>query len=219
MEGIVCRILRLLPVMVALVGILLIRPGDAQAGLMDFIWDMSGPQMIGGTFRCRIPVGGGATKCSAVGYPVFGVDKFASDVMTERRTWVNLGAALYTSTGKNDGDTNYRAWRTEMVSFEPMVEHAWVSNARFRVFQGAGGTFQFLFGPDVPDAFGNAGFKLRLIGVEIGDLWEVAFNMRLYPDGFGSDQFGFGPSPPGDRPFETTLGASFTYKVRKFWGN
>lgn len=212
------RIFRPLLVMVVLLGILLVRPGDARAGLMDFIWDMSGPQMIGGVFRCRVPVGGGTTKCTAVGFPVFGVERFQTDVMKERRTWVNLESGVYTSTGKNDGNTNYRAFRTEMLSFDPMIEFASVSNNRVRIFHGAGATLQFLFGPDF-QAFGNAGFKVRVIGAEIGDRWEIAFNVRVYPNGFGADQFGFGPSPPGNRPFERTIGASVSKKVRKFWGN
>lgn len=211
-------ILRPVSTAIALSAVLLLRPTDAQAGLMDFIWDMSGPQMIGGVLRCRVPVGGGTTKCTAVGFPVFGVKKLQSDVMTERRTWANLEGGVYTSTGKNDGNTNYRAFRTEMLSFDPMIEFASVSNKKVRIFHGAGGTFQFLFGPDFR-AFGNAGFKVRVFGAEIGDLWELAFNVRLYPDGFGADQFGFGPSPPGDRPFERTVGASVSRKLRKFWGN
>ena len=72
----------------------------------------------------------------------------------------------------------------------------------------------FLFGPDFR-RFTNAGFKLRPIGVEIGDHWEVALNFRLYPDGFGADQFGFGPSPEGDRPFEYTWG--FTVAKKFSW--
>lgn len=210
---------RWLPVTLGVSAILLGTAATAHAGLLDLIWDMSGPQMIGGVFRCRVPVGGGTTKCTAVGYPVFGVEKGRTDVMTERRAWLNLESAFYTSTGKNDGDTDYRAWRTEMLAFDPLIEIASVSNERVRVFHGAGGTFQYLFGPDVPTAFGNAGFKLRLVGVEVGPEWEFAFNVRLYPDGFGADQFGFGPPPIGDRPFEHTVGGSVTWKVRKFWGN
>ena len=194
-------------------------PATAAAGLLDLIWDMSGPQMIGGVVRCRVPVGGGTTKCTAVAFPVFGVKKGETDVMTERKAWLNLESAFYTSTGKNDGDTNYRAWRTEMLAFDPMIEFASVPNGRVRIFHGAGGTFQYLFGPDVPTAFGNAGFKLRLVGVEVGPRWDFAFNVRLYPDGFGADQFGFGPAPVEDRPFEHTLGVSVTWKVRKFWGD
>jgi hypothetical protein len=163
---------------------------------------MSGPQMIGKGARCRVPVTGGDTDCDLFGIPRGNDDP---DIMTEKRAWVNLEGAIYTSTGKNEGNTNYEAFRTFMVSFEPLVEVASKNFGNVRIFHGAGLASHFLFGPDFR-RFTNAGFKVRPIAVEIGNRWELAFNLRLYPDGFGADQFGFGPSPPGDRGFETTWG-------------
>ena len=190
----------ILSVLVA--GGVLCVPLDAGASFLDFIFDMSGPQMIGKGARCRMPVKGGETKCDFFSIRRSGVEP---DVVADKRPWVNLEGAVYTSTGKNEGNTDYEAFHTFMLSFEPMVEVASKSAGTWRLFHGAGLASHFLFGPDFR-RFGNAGFKVRPVGVEIGDSWEVALNIRLYPDGFGADQFGFGPSPSGDRPFEYTWG-------------
>lgn len=206
------RIFRALSVTVVLLGILLIRPGDARAGLMDFIWDMSGPQMVGVVLRCRVPLGGGTAQCEFVEKKV-GIQEGQTDVMKGPRVWFNVEGAIYTSTGKNEGTTDFRAFRTHMLGFDPIVEYAWVSNDRVRVFTGAGVTLQFLVG-DGFNRFGKAGFKVRPIGVELGDHVELAFNVRLYPDGFGADQFGFGLPPTGDRPFERTFGFTAGYKFK-----
>jgi len=188
-------------------GMVLGGPVDARAGIIDLIWDMSGPQMIGKGARCRKPVTGGETKCNLFGIPV-GEEP---DIMTVSRVWVNFEGAVYTSTGKNDGDTDYEAFHTFMLSAEPLVEVASITFAGGRIYHGAGAAFHFLFGQDFR-RFGNAGFKLRPVGVEIGDRWEFALNFRLYPDGFGADQFGFGPSPTGDRAFEHTWGVMGAFK-------
>ena len=189
-------------------GVLAGVPAVANAGLIDIIWDMSGPQMIGDVGRCRVPVTGGETKCSFFGAP----NGENPDVM-ETRAWVSLEGGVYFSTGKNEGDTDYEAFRTFMLSFEPVVEVGSLTfnTGRVRLFHGAGLASHFLFGPDFR-RFTNAGFKLRPVGVEIGDRLEVSLNIRLYPDGFGADQFGFGPSPAGDRPFEHTWGFTVGYK-------
>lgn len=192
-------------------GLVIGGPAIADAGLLDIIWDMSGPQMIGKGARCRVWATGGDTKCD-----IFSIRRAGEppDTITDRDWWVNLEGAVYTSTGKNEGNTNYEAFHTFMLSFEPLVEVASKNTGKVRLFHGAGLASHFLFGPDFR-RFTNAGFKLRPVGVEIGDDWEVALNFRLYPDGFGADQFGFGPSPEGDRPFEYTWG--FTVAKKFSW--
>ena len=189
-------------------GIVLVGAQNASAGIIDIIFEMSGPQMIGKGARCRVSAMGGVTRCDLFGIPRGTSDP---DIMTDKRWWVNLEGAFYTSTGKNEGNTDYEAFRTFMLSFEPLVEVASKNYGTVRVFHGIGLASHFLFGPDF-DSFTNAGYKLRPIAVEIGNRWELALNVRLYPNGFGADQFGFGPSPPGDRPFEHTWG--FTVGIK-----
>ena len=176
-------------------------PAQSQAGLLDIIWDMSGPQMYGGVMQCRLPLNGSPARCRIVGFPFDG--KY--DVMTGHRLWLNLGGGVYTSGGKDENGVPYEWFRTNMLAFEPMVEVASDKEGTWRFHHGVGGTFQFLYGPDFR-RFANAGFKLRPLGVEIGNHWEMAFNLRFFPDGYGADQFGFGPRPSGDRGFEYQWG-------------
>lgn len=202
-------------------GILLGFPAAANAGLMDVVWGMSGPQMVGSVVRCRTHVTDGATICNLFGVPLKGA---TADVMraTNRETptnpwWVALEGGWYRSTGKNNDGRDFIAWKTEMLAFEPLLQYVWNPNARNRVFHGLGPTFQFVAGDaGAPsgafDAFGKTGIKLRAIGAEFGDHWEVALNFRLYPNEFGADQFGYGPRPSGDRPFEWTWGFLAGYK-------
>jgi hypothetical protein len=198
------RISRTLLVTAPVLGLLLVAPGTASAGLIDLIWDTSGPQFIGLVGRCRVPA---PTNCNLFGVPV----KENVDVMKDRHTWLNLEGAYYRSTGKNENGVDFRAWRAEMLAFEPLVEFASDSTGSVRVYHGAGATLQLVMGADF-DRFGKAGFKLRPIAAEFGDRWEVAFNLRLYPNGFGADQFGFGPRQSGNRPFERVWGVMAGYK-------
>lgn len=188
-------------------------PLDSSAGLLDLIWDTSGPQFIGGVLRCRVPVSGGATKCSVVGITLTGSEP---DVMTRgaggaRPVWVSFEGGVYTSTGKNENGLDFEGFKANMLSFDPLLEFASVGNANWRLYHGVGSTFQFVFGPDF-DSFGKFGFKVRPIAAEFGDHWEAALNVRLYPSGFGSDQFGFGPRFTGNRPFEHSWGVLAGYK-------
>ena len=147
---------------------------------------------------------GGGTKCDIFGSsPRRGHDP---DILTDKRWWVNLEGAFYTSTGKNEGNTNYEAFRTFMLSFEPLVEvsleeHGECSSVPW---PRPGISFSVRAGLRPVHQRGLQG-KARWRR-EIGNRWELALNVRLYPDGFGADQFGFGPSPSGDRGFEQTWG-------------
>ena len=180
---------------------------EARAGLGDVIWGMSGPQMIGGVLRCRVPVSGGMTKCNLFGVPIGG----EPDTTRERRTWISVDGGIYTSTTKDQEDTDFRAWRTWMLSAEPLFEVASMSRGDVRFSHGVGVAAHFLFGPDFR-RFTNAGFKVRYAAVEIGDHVELAYNERYYPNGFTPDQFGFDVPAPAERSFERTWGFSIGYK-------
>jgi hypothetical protein len=40
--------------------------------------------------------------------------------------------------------------------------------------------------------------------------------MRLYPEGFSDDEFKAGLPPADNRPFEATVGFTFSYIFKKF---
>ena len=91
-----------------------------------------------------------------------------------------------------------------------MVEVASKSSGDVRFFHGAGLAGHFLFGDF--RRFANAGFKVRPVAVELGNHWELAYNERYYPNGFGADQFGVEGAVPTARSFERTWGFTVAWK-------
>ena len=189
-------------------GMVVCVPVQARASFLDIIWEMSGPQMVGyGLLLCRVTIVGSQTTCQVTEKRLGP----GATTIKERRTWVNLEGAVYVSTWKNQGSTDYRAGRTFMASFEPALEVASKTSGRVRLFHGAGLTSHFLAGPDFR-RFTNAGFKVRPIAFEFGDHFEVAYNERYYPNGFAAYQFGIEGAVREDREFERTWGVTFTWK-------
>jgi hypothetical protein len=195
--------LRAVMVSVAAVGVVLGSVIDARAGLLDFIWDSSGPQFIGKVFRCRAAIKG-QPNCD----PLFG----RAATAPEAPFWLSMESGIYLSLWKDsetDGGTPvpFRFGRTVMFAFDPIAEFQSVRGSNWRLYHGIGGTSQVMVSGDFPKV-GNLGYKVRLAGVEWGNGASVAFNLRFFPDEFGPDQFGVGAPPVGDRPSELTWGVT-----------
>jgi hypothetical protein len=75
------------------------------------------------------------------------------------------------------------------------------------MFHGVGATALMIASADFPRT-ANLGYKFRLGGVEWDNGWSVGVNLRVFPDGFGDDEFGVGPPPTQDRPYERSIGVS-----------
>jgi hypothetical protein len=201
-EGAVSYIFRAVVLSVLAGGVVLGGAIDARAGLIDYIWDTSGPQFIGKVFRCRGALRGGGSQCD----PLFGRPASAP----EAPVWLSVESGVYVSLWKNsrteDGtEIDFRIGRTLLLAFEPIVEFRSVSGDGWSLHHGIGATGLVMASKDFPRT-GNLGYKVRLAAVEWTNGASVAFNVRLLPDGFGGDEFGVGPRPPGDRPFETSVG-------------
>ncbi|MFN7980992.1 MAG: hypothetical protein U0Q11_03965 [Vicinamibacterales bacterium] len=101
-----------------------------------------------------------------------------------------------------------------MLAFEPSVSVRSVENEKVRVHHGVGPTFDYFFGPKF-DSFSNVGVRVTPIEVVFPrHNFSLAATVRLYPNGFTDDQFGFGVRQNYDRPFEAVYGlsAGFTFK-------
>ena len=180
----------------------LAAPRPAHADFWDFIFEMSGPQLIGARFDCDWALDGSVGDCHAAGF------KVGSQFPTPKpRAWISVGGGVYTSTGK-DTNNEYDAFSVHMLAFEPTINAFSSTNPRARVYHGAGFTYDFLFGRDFR-RFDKAGLKFLPVGVIVGRL-DIAYTFRLYPNGFTSDEFGFGPRVEGgDRPREGVHGVQF----------
>ena len=185
-------------------------PREGSAHFMDFIWEMSGPQMIGVVFGCEYDPKENKTDCRAI-------DKLLGKDVAERTewrsVWVALDSALYFSTGKDSDTLQTRAFRTYMVAFEPMLMRGSSGNGGdgFSLYHGAGISYDFLFGSKF-SRFDKFGFKLQPIGFKYYSL-TVAYILRMYHNGFTPDEFGVEPRQHDlDRPFETVHGVSAGFR-------
>jgi hypothetical protein len=156
---------------------------DAAAGLVDIIMEMSGPNMLGIPFDCKVSGRPGKPEChiSIFRLPFAGPEDDA-------RFWLRLEGAIYTSTPfKNDFDW----WDVGMVAFEPIYELRTLpkigSSSNFKLHHGVGFAYNFFFGNDLRP-FNNVGVKFRLFDIDY-KRWNLVYNVRLYPNGFDTDRF------------------------------
>jgi hypothetical protein len=189
--------------------VMLIGPRVAEAGIGEFIWEMSGPQMVGGGIQCKFSITTGELEICYATIPVS--LRLAQD-RPKRRFRVSFDGGIYTSTGKDAGGVDYEAFNTWMLAFDPVIELVTYDNfksggARREVYHGVMGvSYNVLFGSDFR-RFTNAAVKLRPIGYRHGR-FNVEFDLRMYPNGFRADQFGeVSPEPEPNRA-ETTWGFS-----------
>lgn len=187
--------------LVALLGF----PRAGNAGIIDFIWEMSGPQMFSVlTFQCEYDLSGTRKgECRIYEKRVSG-----NSPRAERKVWLTLGAAAYTSTGRDSDVRQYDAFKNHMLAFEPMIEF----HSTTRVRHGVGLSYDYVFGSKLR-GFDKLGLKFEPVAVPLGSSnWEVAANIRLYPNGFTVDEFGQEP-----RLFDLDRGREWLYGFSVGW--
>jgi hypothetical protein len=182
---------------------LLAFPRAGSADLIDFIWEMSGPQMIGvGLLHCEYDLQDSGHRCHLSGYEG-----------QRHGVWrLELDAYAYGSTGKSSGTRDFQWFRTGMVAVEPMLEvrSCCTDEGSFSVHHGVGLAYNFLYGRHF-SRFNNVGIKITPIGITFKK-FSAAYNVRVYPHGFTPDEFGFGPRLSDlSRPHETLHGFSVDY--------
>jgi hypothetical protein len=203
---------RALLVSVATAGMLVGSAVDARAGLLDYIWDTSGPPYLGWVFRCRRELKrGGNEHCDKIFGRIPDKDPITAPV------WLSLESGAYLQLFKDGKDSDgepipFGIGHGVAFSFEPIVEfRPW---RRWRsVHHGVGLAALVMASTDF-ERVGNVGYKVRVFAIDRfwwDRRWSIALNARIFPDGFGDDEFGVGAPPVGDRPTELSLGASFSF--------
>jgi hypothetical protein len=197
-------------------------PGVSHASVWDWIWTMSGPQMIGIVFHCEYDWEHNnrekkAHECRVFDYRVLG----EAESRKLRRTWLTFDTIGYVSTGKNSDSLDFHDFDSYMVAIEPMVEMRSFTNAgkneRGDKVKGTGNlsfhhglvglSYDVLFGKEF-SAFDNVGIKFRPVGVTYKN-FNAAFNLRWYPDRFTAAQFRMvDPTPSDPESSEWTWGFS-----------
>ena len=174
--------------------------------LIDLIWEMSGPQMIGFLSECRIALDGSFEHCKVFEKKVVG-----PGARSTTKVWLSLQGGPFFSTGKNASGQDYKFFKVGMIAFDPMLEVQSVTRSNgFAMYHGVlGVSYNLLFGEGF-DTFTNVAFKLRPIGLTfpLGGGWkfDLEYNVRLYPSGFSADEFGKVPVAPPLNRAETVQG-------------
>jgi hypothetical protein len=216
---------------IAVVGTLLVAllgaPRPSEAGLLDIIWEMSGPQMLGFAYGCLYSLNNfKSEQCRLGKVPTFLYLKKQADTDKPKNPFLGFSAGIYGSTGLNSSTQQYRWFELGMLELTTGLsfksyETGGPNNDDVRVYHGFGVAYERFFGRGI-EGFNNGaidGFNKWAITVTPVDvtLNRVAFGirMRLYPEGFSDDEFKKGLPPPDSRPFEATVSFTFSYIIRK----
>jgi hypothetical protein len=213
---------------IAVVGTLLIAllgaPRPSEAGLLEIIWEMSGPQMLGFALGCLYsPSTKKFEQCRIGENPT--AQYMSAKADTDRpKTFIGFSGGIYGSTGVDSGTQEYKWWEIGMVelgtglsfrSFDPTDNHV-------RVQHGFGVVYERLFGRGIENfnngaihPFNKFAFTVTPVDVTINDKVAFGIKLRLYPHGFTDDQLKAGLTPATDRPFETTVGFTFSIILKK----
>lgn len=182
------------------------RPSDA--GILEFIYEMSGPQLIGYGHSCILPLRSKPVRCD------IDVIREASDDRGRRGPHLALQGSVFFSTPRDSETVEYDWFDVGMVALEPTVLFASkvpTGSGGVRVSHGAGITYNYLFGRHF-DSFSKFGYLIVPVEITYRNI-AVAAKIRLYQHGFTDDQFGFGDLRlDSDRPAEAVYGASFSFR-------
>jgi hypothetical protein len=197
----------------ALLFVLLGVPRQSHAGILDFIWEMSGPQLVGFGVGCLYaPKAATHEQCKVGSAFVPGAQ--AMNVPGAERFFLALGASIFGSTGHDSPTQRYEAGDVWMLALEPGVAfRSYSPIPEVQVHHGIGLSYNRVFGRDL-EAFDKWAITVTPIDVTLKRV-SVGIKLRLYPDGFTDDEFRPGPKISLNRPFEATVGFTVSYILQK----
>lgn len=181
-------------------GLFLSASRPSEASIIDFIWELSGPQLIGLGVSCRWDFNKNVDVCDFAA-PSRG------DQAKRSRVFFSTTGTLFVSTSKNSPSrVDYNWGDVYMLAAEPAVAVSSVTQDNVRVYHSVGATYDVLFGKQF-DTFDKFGIKITPVEAYFPNKHlSVAATVRLYPNGFSNDEFGIGNPRDYDRPFEAVYG-------------
>jgi hypothetical protein len=200
-------------------------PRASFANMIDVIWQMSGPQLISlVTFEYRVPLANieghglieGIVKNKDRSVTLFDLvplvkrpDPGRLDISSNSatRTWFALDVNAYASTSRDsDNGTIYDGWQVKMIAVEPRFDNLLYTSKRLTVYTSSGISYDLLWGSGF-STFDKFALKLVPVGVMLFNTVDLGFTVRVYPNGFTSDEFSQAPQHYG-RPSEVVYGFS-----------
>ena len=188
-------------------------PRTSEAGLFDFIWEMSGPQMFGVGYGCLFTTQFKKEECRLGAVPAKKMEALGITPPESHGPFISLNGSYFFSTDRDSATQKYDWLDVQMVAFEPGVAFRSIGNTAakdVRIHHGVGVSYNFLFGRNFK-SFDKFAFTFSPFDFAYKD-FAVGLTIRLYPNGFTDDEFGFGPRVSYDRPPETVYGMSFTWR-------
>jgi hypothetical protein len=176
---------------------IVLAPQAASAGMgeiIDIIVGLTGPQMIGVPIKCELNLRTQTTTCYAAGIRIPRRErKVDDDFWQSRQFWASLGGGVYFSTGKNSEMREFDAFCVRMLALEPTLNYRSVgpTTGGFALEHGAGPSLFHFSGSDF-DSFVKGGIKVTPAALT----WRrklivhVAYNVRIFPKAFTSEDFG-----------------------------
>ena len=182
---------------------LLAFPSAGHANIIDWIWSMSGPQMASFfVLHCELDWERNKghfsaldashqhpwtlSECRVYDWRVLGNLRSR----TQRKSWLSIDTAAYTSTSKGSSGFDFNAFDHSMVVVEPIFEVRSFTTKNWMFNHGViGASYQILAGTD-HSTFDKFAIKFRPIAVTYKKKVNGSFNMRWYPNGFTPDEFG-----------------------------
>jgi hypothetical protein len=179
---------------------IVLAPQAASAGMgevIDAIIGLTGPQMIGVPIKCELNLQTQETTCYAAGIRIPRQErKIDDDFWQRRKFWASLGGGVSFSTGKNSEMREFDAFAVRMLALEPTLNYRTILTAGgFALEHGAGPSLLQLSGTDF-DSFVKGGIKLTPAALTWRHvsrhnlIVHVAYNLRIFPKGFTSEDFG-----------------------------
>jgi hypothetical protein len=185
--------------------------------LLEIIWGMSGPQMLGIAHGCLFQVKGfKLNQCR------LGSNPTVTHMNLLPGGWFfGLSASLLGSTGKdakNDDGTvrqPYDAGEIWMLAGEPGIAYRSIDKPdKVQLHHGFGISWNWFFGRDIR---GFDKFAFTVTPIEVAtNRFALGLKLRLYPNGFTDEEFKPGPKRSGqNRPFELTVGFTGALILKK----
>jgi len=169
----------------------LVCPRPANAGLIDFIWEMSGPQMVGVPISCDFELTAPSRDQSDYECRVSEVSISGDRALRDRRSrfWLEVGGGVYISTGKNSEMREFGFGRVQLFAYEPMLHIRTLNRDSVKLTHGVMGLSYFLITGSDFKRFDNVG--LKIVPVELTYKgFGIGYTLRVFPNGFTSEQFG-----------------------------
>ncbi len=199
-------------------------PRASEAGILDFIWEMSGPQMLGLNHSCLYsPKDQKWVQCRVGDFLTRPLTVKRSTNIESRGPYFGFSAGIYGSTGVDSSMQNYiwgEIWMVELAPALVFRSYPRHDIGDVQIHHGVGVAYERFFGGRTKNPAGRIdGFNKVAITLTPFDVTvkHVAFGvkMRLYPEGFTADQFKKGLPTASDRPFETTIALTFSFVHRE----